>query len=147
MAVLSWGKPTVEIGVSTGAAATTFTSLPDIKEGTAKLTTTPGNTLKATAEGGALIDVRKNVNSSVFECEIFVKKGATKPIADADGVILTNHTLRLTPEDVTLEGFIMDYTSVSVVETWSSQDGKIWKYTFEGLKPTTGNILKPYTKP
>lgn len=147
MAVITWGKPLVEIGVTAdGATATTFTPLPDIKEDTAKLTTEKGAKQEAIAEGGERVDVRYKKNKYIFECELFQKRGDEKPIEDEDGIILGNYSVRLTPEDDTLQGWLMDKTSVSVEETWSSADGTLWKYTFEGIKPKTGKVLKPYTK-
>jgi len=149
MSILSWGKPKIEVVVTTtGAIPTTPTWVvfPVVKENTAKLTTTKGNKTEATGEGGETVDVRYQKNKFAFECEVFVKKGDSKPIVDADGLITANYCCRLTPEDDTLEGWIMENTSVSCEESWTSADGKMWKYTFEGLKPATGNILKPYTK-
>ncbi|MDR0429369.1 MAG: hypothetical protein LBH58_02680 [Tannerellaceae bacterium] len=147
MAVLGWGKPkAVEYGVlgANDTAPTSWNLMPEIVIGTAKLNTQDGERVEAQEEGGAVVDVRQNKSKYTFEMELFVKKGDTKPIADSDGVILTNYAIRLTPEDDETEGFIMDKTSVSCIETWSSADGKRWKYTFSGLKPKTGSILKPY---
>ena len=147
MAILSWGKPIVEIAPSTaGAPGTVFTAMPTIKEDTALLTTAKGTKADAKGEGGEQVDVRYSKSSFVFECQVFVKKGDTRPLTDDDGIVTGNHTVRLTPEDDTLEGFIMDVCAVSVEETWSSKEGKLLKYTFDGLKPATGKILKPYTK-
>ena len=148
MAVLSWGKPKVEIGVTVGnAAPASWLVLPEIVQDTAKLTTEQGNKKEAIAEGGGILDVRIDKSKYNFECEIFVKKGDTKQINDDDGIVLDNYAIRLTPEDPETEGFIMDKTNVSCVETWSSADGKRWKYTFGGLIPATGKILKPYLAP
>ncbi|MEL7586661.1 MAG: hypothetical protein AAGU19_08090 [Prolixibacteraceae bacterium] len=148
MAKLSWGKPIVEIAPSTaGAAGTVFTALPEIVENTALLTTTKGEKIEAKEEGGAVVDSKYKSNSYMFECEVYVKKGDEKPIADTDGIIEGDYTVRLTPEDDTQAGFIIDVARVSVEETWSSAIGKKWKYTFDALKPATGAILKDYTKP
>lgn len=151
MSVLSWGKPTVEFTKSVdGAPATeppaSWTAFPEIKEDTAKLTTTEGTKKEATEEGGDVVDTRKGKNKYSFELEIFVKKGDEKPIDDEDGVILDNYAVRLTPEDEECEGFLIENATVSVTESWSSADGKLWKYTFDAKKPKTGKTLKPYTK-
>ena len=145
MSVLSWGKPKVEYGVvaSDGTAPTTWKSFSEIVSGTAKLTTEKGTKTEAVEEGGGIVDVYNGKNKYVFEFELFVKKGDEKPIADEDGVITDNYAVRLTPEDPTNEGFILDKANVSCEESWSSADGKRWKYTFSGLKPKTGTILKP----
>ena len=68
------------------------------------------------------------------------------PIEDEDGVVVDNYAVRLTPEDETLEGFIIEKSSVSVEKNWSSEDGETLKYTFEALKPATGKMCKTYKK-
>ena len=148
MAVLSWGKPTVEIAVSVDKApGTEFTALPTIKEGTAILTPTKGTMVEATGEGGERVDVRYGPSMYTFVCEIFVKKGdETRPFTAVDGIIEGDYSVRLTPEDVTQEGFIIDCSRVTVDEKWTSADGKTLEYTFEGIKPATGNTVKPYTQ-
>lgn len=151
MSVLSWGKPTVEFTKSVNGEVPmeptpTWTAFPEIKEDTAKLTTTEGTKKEATEEGGDLVDTRKGKNKYSFELEIFVKKGDEKPIEDEDGVIVDNYAVRLTPEDEECEGFLIENATVSVTESWSSADGKLWKYTFDAKKPKTGKTLKPYTK-
>jgi len=146
MSVLSWGKPKVEYGAigSSGDAPSVWKEFPEIVSGTAKLTTEKGSKKEATEEGGGIVDVYVEKNKYTFECELFVKKGDEKPIEDNDGVIIDSYAVRLTPEDSTNVGFIMDKTSVACEETWSSADGLRWKYTFSGLKPKTGKVLKPF---
>lgn len=150
MSVLSWGKPKVEITKSVDgapAASAKWDEMPAIKEDTAKLTTTKGTKKEATEEGGDLIEVRYGKNKYLFELEVFVKKGDTRPIDDNDGIIADNYAVRLTPEDEACEGFIVENCAVSVEESWSSADGKMLKYSFDAKRPKTGKMLKPYTKP
>jgi hypothetical protein len=146
MSVLSWGKPKIAFGIlgAGGAAPSLWKEMPAIVENSAKLNTEPGSKTEATEEGGGTVDVRYNKSKYAFELELFVKKGDKKPIEDEDGVVLENYALRLIPEDEEAEGFIIDKSNVSCVETWSSADGKRWKYTFDALKPNVGKILKPY---
>lgn len=145
MAVLSWGKPLVEIAPINAGTIGTYVALPAIKEGTAQLNTSEGTETEAKEEGGALIDSRRSASTYSFVCDVFKQKGADKPIADADGIIVVNYAVRLTPEDDTVEGWIMEKTQVSCVTVWTSAEGEIWRYTFKGLKPASGNILKEYT--
>ena len=122
----------------------TFILMPEIKQDTAKLTTTKGDKKEAIAEGGDVIDIRYAKSKYAFECEVFVRTGANHPIADNDGIVGSNYMLRLIPEDPLNEGFVMDNCKVTVETTFTSADGKTLKYTFDGMKPATGNILKPY---
>lgn len=144
----NWGLPLVEIGLTGAldAAPLIFTAITPIEENSAVLESTPGAALELFGEGHALVQRKSNNANYVFKCGVFVLSGATKPIADVDGVILADYSVRLTPEDVTLTGFIMRKCAVDVKETWSSAKGKMLEYTFTGLKPATGTILEDYTK-
>lgn len=146
MSTLSWGKPTIEFAPATadGTPPTQWKTMPEIVTDTTKLNSEQGEKKEAIAEGGEVVDVRYSKSKYSLEFELFVKKGDDKPIEDEDGVILGSYAVRLSPEDPSCHGFCMDKTSVTVLETWSSADGSRWKYTFSGLKPNAGKILKPY---
>lgn len=150
MSVISWGKPKIEVAPFVEGvlpAEPTWAELPTSKEGSSQLSTTKGNKQEAKGEGGEFVDVRYSANGYSFSTEVFVKVGATRSIQDVDGVVATNYSIRLTPEDPTAEGFVFDKASVSVEESWTSADGKLLKYTFDALKPTTGQMCKPFTAP
>lgn len=149
MSVLSWGKPKIEIAPFVNGvlpATPTWTVVTTPKEGTAKLTPTKGAKKEAKLEGGEFKDVKYAKNTFIFEFEIQLGRGETKPIEDEDGVVTNNYAVRLTPEDDTLQGYLMDKTAVTVEESWTSEDGSLVKYTFDVLKPATGKMVKPYTK-
>jgi len=148
MAKLSWGKPKVEFTAAINGApaiGAVWTPFPEIRQDTAKLATTKGNKKEAPQEGGGIVDVRYELNKYLFELEIFVKKGDSKPIDDTDGLIASNYAVRLTPEDEACEGFILENCVVTVEESYAAADGKVWKYSFDAIKPASGNILKAYT--
>lgn len=147
MAVLSWGKPTVEFTESKlGVPGSTWTAFGEIVEGTAQLETTEGEIIEATEEGGIVVDSRRKASKYKLSLELFVKKGDTKPIDDDNGIITKNYAVRVTPEDPECEGFVFDNTNVSVFETWNSADGKRRKYIFDAIKPADDKIIKPYVK-
>lgn len=145
MAVLSWGEPTVEIAALGGTGSLSWSALPEIKQGTATLETEQGDKTEALDEGGSVVDARYAKSKYTFSCSIFIKKGDSKPIEDVDGVVTTNYALRLTPEDPAAAGFLLPKTNVSVQETWSSEEGGLWVYTFSALKPDEGTMLQRYT--
>ncbi|WP_294616454.1 hypothetical protein [uncultured Bacteroides sp.] len=150
MAQLSWGKPTIEFGKcgANGAAPTTWTKLAfDPVENSTKLTPTKGEKKEAKVEGGENEAVKYAKNTYVFEFEVRAAKGRVKPIEDADGVVEGEYAVRLTPEDATVEGILIDKATVSVEETFDTAEGKKWKYTFDVLKPAEGNQVKPYMAP
>jgi hypothetical protein len=146
MAVLSWGKPTVEFK-KTSDTSGTWTTFGEIVEDSSALEVTEGELIQATEEGGGVVDARRKRNQYKFSLDLFVKKGDERPIADDDGVIADNYAVRLTPEDDECEGFLLDKTNVTVSESWTAANGKRLRYTFDGIKPDDKSaICKPYTK-
>lgn len=145
--VLTWGKPKLEIApYVNGALPETpiWTVLPTPKEETTKLNTEKGTKKEAIAEGGGIVDTYYQKSKYSLEFTLFKTASFVKPIDDVDGVITTNCAIRLTPEDDSLKGFIIDKAAVSVVESWSSSEGSMLTYTFDGLEPDTGTIIKEY---
>ena len=148
MAQLSWGKPTIEFGKcgANGAAPTTWTKLAyDPVESSTKLTPTKGEKKEAKVEGGENEVVKYARNTYAFEFEIRAAKGRLKPIADSDGVVEGEYAFRLTPEDTTCEGILIERSVVSLEESYDTAEGKKWKYTVDVLKPNEGDQVKPYT--
>ena len=148
MATIAWGRPQIEISkLSAEGEPTTWEVVDNPVENSSKLNAEAGDKKEAKGEGGEIVDTKTGKNKYSFEFELYSKKGKAKPIADEDGVVSDNYAVRLTPEDATLEGFILDKTSVSVTDTWDAENGKKWKFAFSALSPKTGNICKPYTAP
>ncbi|MDR2907181.1 MAG: hypothetical protein LBU91_04235, partial [Bacteroidales bacterium] len=89
MAVLSWGKPKVEVcKIGTDGTLGEWKTLPEIVQNTAKLDTQAGEAVDAKAEGGGIVDSRSEKNTYTFEVELFIKKGddeKEKQIEDTDG--------------------------------------------------------------
>ena len=80
MAVLSWGKCTLEHVVSEngapkGGGSASWKALPTPKENTTKITPSAGTQKTATEEGGGLVDIRYSKNTYTLEFDLFVKKG------------------------------------------------------------------------
>lgn len=149
MAILSWGKGLLETTPCVdGAPAEVpeWTSIDIPKENTLKLTSTAGQEVTATEEGGEIVDSRAGKTTYQLEFELFVKKGVARPFTDNDGVIAGEHAWRYTPEDETTEGFLIDRSSVRVEESFSTADGKMLKYVARCLKPKTGKTVKEYIK-
>ena len=149
MSVITWGKPKIEIAKYEDGAlpqSPVWKEIPTPKENTTTLTSEKGDKKEAKVEGGELVDVKVGKNKYTFEFELYKTRGMVLPIEDEDGVVVDNYAVRLTPEDETLEGFIIEKSSVSVEKNWSSEDGETLKYTFEALKPATGKMCKTYKK-
>lgn len=147
MSKLSWGKPKIEICELTNGAegqSPVWSALPDIKQGTVQLNTENGNKTEALDEGGEVVDVRYDKSKYSLSVSLYIKKGDSKPIEDADGIITKEYAVRLTPEDAAAMGFKLKRCHVSSQETWTSADGGIWVYTFDALKPLSGKMLERF---
>ena len=146
MAIIGWGKPKIEVckleSDGTMPATPTWEALPTPVEGTTQLTPTKGDKLEAKIEGGENEDVKYKRNIYQLVCNIRAAKGRTKPIEDEDGVVNDQYAVRLTPEDDTVPGFTIDRAAVSVEDSFTSDEGGIWIYTFDVLKPATGKQVK-----
>lgn len=148
MAILSWGKPKIEIASSVSgapAASAEWKEIDTPKEDTTQLTVTAGNEVTATEEGGDIVDARTGKNTYQFQFQLFVKKGVERPLDDDDGIISGEYALRITPEDEECEGIQIDRCTLRVEETYTSADGKLLNYIARCLKPATGKTIKPYT--
>ena len=141
---LSWGKPTIKIGKlgDGGKAPSSWIDIPTPVENSTKLTPTKGAKKEAKIEGGENEAVKYAANTYTFEFEIRAGKGRAKPVEDVDGVISGEYAVKLQPEDPTVEGIVIDRSTMSMEETFDTDNGKKWKYTFDVLKTATGNQVK-----
>lgn len=140
MAIIGWGEPTIEISkLSAEGAPTTWEKVATPVEDTTQLVTTKGGKLEAPVEGGGFEDIKYKKNTYAVEFELYASKGRTKPIEDDDGVVQDQYAIRITPEDASVEGLVVDRSTVSVEDTWAANIGGKWKYTFDVLIPADGS--------
>lgn len=151
MSVLNWGGPSKfeKTESTSGAPATgaTWTDIDTPKDGTIKLTTTAGAETVALEEGGGVVDVRYARNTYQLEFDLYLKKGVVMPFTNEDGVVAGEWAFRLTPEDPTTDGFLIERSVVRVEESYSTADGTIYHVVARALKPKTGATVKKYTGP
>lgn len=133
MAVIGWGKPRVFIK-ELDASAHKWEELPTPVEDSTQLTTTKGDKQEAKIEGGENEDVKYGKNTYALALNIRAAKGRKRPVSDSDGVVAHNYAVVVQPEDIEVQGFCMEKTTVSVEDTFTSADGGVWAYTFDALK-------------
>lgn len=146
--ILSWGKPTIEIGLlgDNDAVPTEWIKVDNPVEDSAKLETAEGETKDAKGEGGELVDKKRKVNTYTFSFELFKKKGKDWPVKDVDGVIVGYYAMRLTPEDSTVPGISFTKSMISSQDTYNAADGQKKQYKMDVITDSNGTI-KPYTAP
>lgn len=133
MAVLSWGKPRVFYKDLDDSSAK-WQEFPTPVDGSTELSTTKGDKKEAKIEGGEYEDVKYLKNTYAVSFNIRAAKGRKRPIADKDGVVAHNFAFALQPEDTDAQGFCFQKAAVSVEDTFTTDEGGIWAYTFDALK-------------
>ena len=136
---IGWGKPKIEVKK---AGESTWEEFATPVEDTTQLETTQGDKLEATVEGGENEAVKYKANTYQLTFNVRQAPERTDPIADVDGVVADEYAVRVTPENATAIGITIDRAAVNVQTTFSSADGLVKVYTFDVLKPTTGNQIK-----
>lgn len=148
MSTISWRKPKIEIGKlgANDALPAEWIEVDTPVIDTTKITCVKGDKKEFKEEGGGIVDVFYQGNNYTGEFQLYAKVGKAKPVVDVDGIIEGDYAIRISPENPLIPGKIMDKVRLSCednIETAS--DGERWKYTYDVLKPATGNKVKPYT--
>lgn len=141
MAVLGWGKCSIFAKDLETSGAKWF-ELPTPAENTTQLATTKGDKKEAKVEGGENEDVRYNKNSYALNFTIRAAKNRKRPFDDADGIIGHNYAIAVLPEDAECTGILMDKCRMSVEDGFSTDEGGMWAYTADALKPDSGTMVK-----
>lgn len=136
MAVLSWGKPRC-FYKDLDAADSKWQEFPTPVESSTQLSTTKGDKKEAKIEGGEYEDVKYLKNTYSVALNIRAAKGRKRPIQDTDGVVAHNYAFALQPEDADAQGFCFHKSAVSVEDTFNTDEGGIWAYTFDALKASS----------
>ena len=136
---ISWGLPKIEVKKSGATAWETFAT--PVEDST-QLTTTQGDKLEAKIEGGTNEAVKYKSNTYQLVFDIRQTPDRIDPIVDVDGVVSDEYAVRITPENPAAFGCMIDRAAVNVQTKMNTAEGFVRTYTFEVLKPTTGNQVK-----
>lgn len=133
MAVIGWGKPRIFIQ-DLDATTPQWEELPTPVENSTQLSTTKGDKQEAKIEGGENEDVKYARNTYALALNIRAAKGRKRPISDTDGVVAHNYAVAVLPEDPEVPGFCFQKSTASVEDTFTTEEGGAWAYTFDALK-------------
>lgn len=136
---VGWGQPVIEVK-KTGETAWTKFATP--VEDTTKLECTQGDKMEAKIEGGENEAVKYKANSYVLSFNMRQVPERTDPISEENGIVKDEYSVRVIPENDEAIGILIDRASVNVQTSFDSQNGLIKTYTFDALKPATGNTVK-----
>lgn len=133
MSLLGWGKCRLFVkDLDTPSAS--WIEFPTPVENSTTLETTKGDKQEAKVEGGENEDVRYSKSTYTLNANIRAAKGRKKPIQDSDGIIGHNYAVAVQPEDPEATGIFIPKAKPSVNDTWSTEEGGIWEYSFDALK-------------
>ena len=143
--IISWGIPTI-VATSLGTSPKTVNFDTPV-DGSTQLSSEKGDKMEALVEGGEPEAVKYKRGKYTLEFQIRIGKGrlpnSAKMIDGTDGVVPGEWQVTLTPEDSSegAPGFTIPKCVCSYTDTYSSSDGIIRTYTFDSLKPDTGNQI------
>lgn len=138
---VGWGQPKIEVK-KLGDVPGEWQAFATPVEGTTQLTTTQGDKMEAKIEGGEneAVKYKKNTYQLVFDVRQVPER--TDPIIDSDGVVADEYSVRITPENATAIGALIDRASVNVQKKFDAENGLVKTYTFDVLKAPTGDSVK-----
>lgn len=141
MSVLAWGKPRIFVKDLDEASAK-WKEVPTPVENSTQLTPTKGDKKEAKLEGGENEDVRYSKNTYALAYQIRVAKGKIMPFEHDDGIIAHNFAVAVQPEDPTVPGIMIDKSTVSAEDNFTTEEGGSITYTHDALKPAEGKQVK-----
>ena len=138
--VLSWGKCTIYTKKS---GDTDWLKEPTPVEGSTQLTPTAQDAREAPVEGGELEGRKAKANKYELVYQLRAAASRTENIVHVDGVVSDEYAVAVVPEDATAKGIMIDRSAVNVLDNqFTSDNGLVDEYHFNGLKPDSGNIVK-----
>lgn len=137
MSVIGWGKPRIFAKDLDDSASAWFEFANPVENST-QLTTTKGDKKEAKVEGGENEDVRYSKNTYALALNIRAAKGRQRPISDSDGLVAHKYAIVVQPEDPAVQGLVIEKATVSVEDSFSTEEGGVWAYVFDALKPDSG---------
>lgn len=141
MSVLAWGKPRIFIKDLDEANAK-WKEVPTPVENSTQLTPTKGDKKEAKLEGGENEDVRYSKNTYTLAYQIRIAKGKVMPFEHDDGIIAHSYAVAVQPEDPTAPGIMIDKSTVSAEDNFTTDEGGSITYTHDVLKPASGKQVK-----
>lgn len=138
---IGWGKPRIMIK-ELGNPNAKWMEVPTPVEDSVQLTPTKGDKKEAKLEGGDNEDVKYGKNNYELLYGIRVADNKTMPIKHDEGYVAAEYSVALQPENPKVPGFIIDRSSVSVEDPFSTSEGGVWTYAHDALKPEKGKKVK-----
>lgn len=139
---ISWGKPNIYVRKLETGKTYKWRQLKTPVENSTELVPTKGDKKEAKIEGGGNEDVINSKNTYALSMTFRLAKGETKPFEDTDGVVSDEYEVMLQPEDAAAYGIHIEKARVSLEDSYNADGGIENKYTFDAIKPSSGNTVK-----
>lgn len=150
MSRISWGKPRIFVK-DVDASGSSWEELYTPAEDSTQLTASKGDKMEARIEGGGVEDVK--YKRATYQLAYNIRKGKRPteggttamrklPFKSLDGYVDHQYAVILAPEDTSCEGFLIEYTTVTIDDTYSSAEGGMWQVLMDALRPASGDTVK-----
>ena len=138
---LQWGKPKIFIK-DLGTVGAKWELLPTPVEDSTQLNPTKGDKLEAPIEGGENEAVKYKRNKYELGYSLRQAKGRKPPMPATDGVVKNEYAVMLQPEDPTTNGFLIERTAPTYLDSFDASKGGTWDVVHDALAPESGNTVK-----
>lgn len=136
MSDLGWGRCRIFIKK---LGDSKWKEIPTPVDGSTSLNPTKGDKKEAKIEGGENEAVKYRFSNYELVYQIRRAQGRTMPIEHTDGVVQGDYAVALQPENPEVDGFMIDRSTVSVSDPFTTEEGSVWEYTHDVLKPDDGS--------
>lgn len=138
---LSWGECCIYVRKLAQEAAK-WIKFPTPVEDSTQLEPTKGDKKEAKIEGGDNEAVRYGKNTYALNCNVRIAPEQPKPVVDHDGIISGEYEVIVVPEDPAAIAIKIDRSVMSAGPSFNASDGIIQEYTWDALKPESGDTVK-----
>ena len=157
--IMAWSKCTIECATSTGAMASSLTSIGTVKDRSAVLESEDGDELRAVATGGELVAYERLEGAFTLTCRViepettFYSTLFGLGTVSSDDVSVTTHvptayySVKVTPKNIGAYGIEARYTNVSIKPGWSEEEGNYVDVTFAILHGSANYWYKRFKVP
>lgn len=141
--ILSWGKCELTIEPIPGSGGSSVSNFPIPVDDSTQLTGTQGDKTEAKIEGGEIVATRTDAANYTLATKIRLHSElTTPPLGNGDGQIQGEYKVTIKPlENTTSPKITLNRCSASAMFNYSSAEGITVDYSFDVLKPDTGNRI------
>lgn len=138
---LSWGQCKIIVR-KIGKKSAKWLLFPIPVEDSTQLEATKGAKKEAKIEGGENEAVRYDKNTYSLAANVRIAPEQPKPVVDHDGSVDGEYEVVVVPENPKAIAIKIDRSTISAGPSFNASEGIIQEYTWDALKPDSGDTVK-----